>query len=152
MTKKIEFDDSRASSFRKRCDVLAFRSDDPFVFLKPWGTQKNERNAWVIVPLDENGDVTGGLFGCAASEFERTYKQCEPIGANRYKKTVTVRAYQPGFTFEVDTVLSNGWMEVSGSRALRPDAWVVRAPGGEIYPVENEEFVRCYVASSPSGE
>jgi hypothetical protein len=33
----VEFDPSRALRYEKVTAVLAFRSDDQFLFLKPWG-------------------------------------------------------------------------------------------------------------------
>ncbi len=65
----------------------------------------------------------------------------------RYRKKETVRAYQPGDAFEIDTVLPDGHIEVKGSKSDSYDAWVVRAPSGEIYPIEAAEFKRTYIES-----
>ncbi len=58
MRKKIEFDNSRARAYRKRMEVLAFRSDDPILFRKSWGEQNLRKDGWVIVPLTETRETT----------------------------------------------------------------------------------------------
>ncbi len=145
MTQKIQFDDSRARSFRKRLEVLAFRSDDPICFRKPWGEQDVRGDGWVIVPLSDTGEATQDVYGCDADVFAATYEPSPSLRPNRYRKTETVRAYQPGDAFEVDTVLSDGHVEVPRSQTDSYDAWIVRAPGDEIYPIEDSEFRRTYV-------
>lgn len=145
MTKQIHFDDNRARRYRKRLEVLAFRSDDPIYFRKSWGEQEVRRNGWVIVPLSDTGEATGDIYGCDAEVFTATYESSPSLRPNRYRKTETVRAYQPGDAFEVDTVLADGHIEVTGSRTDSYDAWIVRAPSGEIYPIEDAEFRRTYV-------
>lgn len=145
MTRKIQFDDSRASTYRKRLEVLAFRSDDPICFSKSWGKQDVRKNGWVIVPLSDTGEATNDIYGCDADVFAATYEASPSLRPNRYRKTETVRAYQPGDPFEIDTVLSDGHVEVPKSQTFSWKAWIVRAPGGEIYPVEDAEFRRTYV-------
>lgn len=145
MAQKIQFNDHRAQTYRKRLEVLAFRSDDPIRFYKTWGEQDVRKGGWVIVPLTETGEVTQDIYGCDADVFAATYEPSPSLRPNRYRKTETVRAYQPGDAFEIDTVLPDGHMEVTGSRTDSYDAWIVRAPSGEIYPVENSEFRRTYV-------
>lgn len=145
MVKKIQFDDSRARSYRKRLEVLAFRSNDPISFHKSWGKQDIRGGGWVIVPLLEKGEATHDIYGIDADIFAATYESSPSLRPNRYRKKETVRAYQPGDAFKVDTVLPDGHVEVVGSRTDSYDAWIVRAPSGEIYPIENEEFRRTYV-------
>lgn len=145
MRKTIQFDNSRARSYKKRSEVLAFRSEDPICFKKPWGDQELRSNGWLIVPLTENGDVTNDLYGCDADVFADTYEPSPSLRPNRYRKKETIRAYQPGDAFEIDTILPDGHVEVMGSGTDSYDAWVVRAPSGEIYLVEDEEFRRTYV-------
>jgi hypothetical protein len=145
MIKKIQFNDSRARTYRKRSEVLAFRSDDPFCFHKPWGKQNIRNNGWVIVPLTENGEVTQDIYGCDAKVFAATYEASPSQRPNRYRKKETIRAYQPGDAFEVDTVLADGHVEVTKSRTDSYDTWIVRAPNGEVYPIEDSEFKRTYV-------
>jgi len=145
MAKKIQFDNSRARSYRKRLEVLAFRSDDPVCFQKSWGKQDVRRDGWIIVPLLEAGEATGDIYGCDADVFAATYEASPSLRSNRYRKKEIVRAYQPGYAFEIDTVLPDGHVEVVRSRTDSYEAWIVRAPGGEIYPVEDSEFRRTYV-------
>lgn len=145
MAQKIQFNDARASSYRKRAEVLAFRSDSPICFRKSWGEQEVRKGGWVIIPLSDTGEATEDIYGCDADVFAATYQPSPSLRPNRYRKTETVRAYQPGEPFEIDTVLSDGHVEVVGSRSDSCDAWVIRAPSGEIYPVEDSEFRRTYV-------
>lgn len=145
MAKKIQFNDARARIYRKRLEVLAFRSDDPIHFHKSWGEQEVRGKGWVIVPLTEAGEVTTDLYGCDAAVFAKTYEPSPSLRPNRYRKKETVKAYQPGDAFEIDTVLPDGHVEVKGSHTDLHDAWIVKAPGGEIYPVEDKEFRRIYV-------
>lgn len=145
MTRKIQFDDSRARTFRKRLEVLAFRSDDPICFRKSWGEQDVRGDGWVIVSLSDTGEATQDIYGCDREVFAATYDPSPSLRPNRYRKRETVRAYQPGDAFEVDTVLPDGHVEVAGSQTDSYDAWIVCAPSGEIYPIEDSEFRRTYV-------
>ncbi len=145
MTQKIKFDDSRARTYRKRVEVLAFRSDDPMCFLKSWGKQDVRSEGWVIVPLSDTGVATHDVYGCDAEVFAATYEPSPSLRPNRYRKKETIRAYQPGVPFEIDTVLADGHVEVAGSRADSYDAWIVCAPSGEVYPIKDSEFRRTYV-------
>lgn len=145
MMQKIQFDDSRARSYRKRLEVLAFRSQDSFRFVKSWGEQNMRGGGWIIVPLTDTGEPTQDIYGCDAEVFAATYEPSPSLRPNRYRKKETVRAYQPGDAFEVDTVLEDGHVEVAGSRTDSYDAWIVRAPNGEVYPIEDAEFRRTYV-------
>lgn len=142
---KISFDDTKARTYRKRQQVLAFRSDDPINFHKSWGEQEIRAAGWIIVPLAVSGKPTGDLYGCDAGAFADTYEPSPSLKPNHYRKKETVRAYQPGEAFEVNTRLPDGFVEVSGSRSGSPDAWIVKAPGGELYPVEDVVFRRSYV-------
>src|SRR5947207_3375688 len=141
----LEFKDSRARTYRKRNEVLAFRSDDAILFRKPWGQQDLRAKGWVVVPLSETGEATGDIYGVDAEVFANTYEPSPSLRPNRYRKKDTVRAYQPGEPFQIDTVLPDGHVEVKGSRAGSYDTWAVRNPNGEIYPVEDAEFRRTYV-------
>ena len=142
---KIQFDDSRAKSYRKRLEVLAFRSADSILFRKSWGEQDVRGEGWVVVPLTETGEATQDLYGCDSEVFAATYEPSPSLRPNRYRKTETIRAYQPGDVFEVDTVLPDDHVEVTASRTDSYDAWIVRSPSGEVYPIEDVEFRRTYV-------
>ncbi len=150
--RKIQFDDSRACSYQKRVEVLAFRSDDSVSFRKPWGDQDVREGGWVIVPLTDDGEATSDIYGCDADTFTATYEPSTSLRPNRYRKKEIIRAYQPGDEFEVDTVLSDGHVEVKGSKAKSFDTWIVKAPGGEVYPIENDEFLRTYVEILKRGD
>ena len=99
----------------------------------------------MIIPLSDTEEATQDIYGCDADVFAATYEPSPSLRPNRYLKREKVRAYQPGGPFEVDTVLSDGHVEVAGARTESDDAWIVRAPGGETYIVENVEFGRTYV-------
>lgn len=144
MRRKIGFNDTRARTYQKVVEVLAFQSDDPVLFDKSWGKQEVRANGWIIVSLTETGEPTNDLYGCDAEVFAKTYEPSPSLRPNRYRKKEQVRAYQPGDPFEIDTVLPDGHVEVKGSGADSYDAWIVKAPGGEIYPVEDEAFRRTY--------
>jgi patatin-like phospholipase/acyl hydrolase len=148
----MQFDDSRARTYKKRIEVLAFRSDDSVSFHKPWGEQDIRGGGWVIVPLAENGGATGDIYGCDADTFVSTYEPSPSLRPNRFRKKETIRAYQPGNEFQVDTILSDGHVEVQGAKAGSYDTWIVKAPGGEVYPVESAEFLRTYVEVLEKGD
>jgi hypothetical protein len=145
MIKITEFNVSRARSFRKRMEVLAFRSEDPMCFRKPWGEQDVRAGGWIIVPLADTGNVTQDVYGIDAQIFSATYEPSPSLRPNQFRKIETILAYQPGEPFEVDTVLKDGHTEVKSSSTDSHDAWIVQAPDGETYPVENTEFRRTYV-------
>jgi uncharacterized protein len=145
LRKKIHFDEARASSYKKNLEVLAFLSRDPICFHKPWGDQEVRGKGWLIVPLTATGEVTNDLYGCDADVFNVTYEPSPSLRAHRFRKKETVRAYQPGDAFEIDTILPDGHIEVKASKSDSYDAWIVKAPSGELYPVENKEFRRTYV-------
>ena len=145
MSPAIEFDDSRARTYRKRLEVLAFSSRDAILFRKPWGDQDLRADGWVIVPLSDAGEPTGDIYGCDREAFARTYERSPSLRPNQYRKKETVRAYQPGEAFRVQTVLPDGHREVAASETRSNDAWIVRAITGEVYAIENAEFQRTYV-------
>ena len=151
MTRKITFDDSLARTYRKRTEILAFRSDDPFQFDKSWGTQRVRGGGWIIVPLSEDGSVGSDIYGCDADVFEATYETSPSQQQSRYRKKEAIRAYQPGHPFEIDTVLDDGHVEVETTRSLSPDGWIVRAPGGETYLIDNETFEKTYTEVEGNG-
>ncbi len=121
MKKNIQFDDSRARTYRKRLEVLAFRSNDPFLFQKSWGEQNIRTGGWVIVPLTDTGIPTQDIYGCDEEVFGSTYESSPSLRPNQYRKIATVRAYQPGDEFEIDTVLSDGHLEVDSSKSKSYD-------------------------------
>jgi hypothetical protein len=145
MAQKIQFDNSRARSYQKRLEVLAFCSDHQICFHKPWGQQDVRQKGWVIVPLSDTGKVSQDIYGCDADVFAATYEPSPSRRPNHYRKKETIRAYQPGIAFKVDTVLPDGHIEVVGSKTDSYDAWIVRASSGEVYPIEDSEFRRTYV-------
>jgi hypothetical protein len=99
----------------------------------------------VIVPLSDAGEATGDIYGVDADVFAKTYEPSPSLRPNRYRKKATVRAYQPGEPFRINTVLPDSHVEVKASRANAYDAWAVRNPDGEVYAVEDAEFRRTYV-------
>lgn len=145
MIKNLQFDNSQARTFRKRIEVLAFPSEDAFSFHKKWGTQKIRIGGWIIVPLDEEGGVTRDIYGCDATVFQDTYEPSPSLQENRYRKKESIQAYQPGHAFEINTVLADGHVETEKTRTTSSDAWVAKAPGGELYIIEDTEFQRTYV-------
>lgn len=142
---QIQFDDSRARSYQKRIEVLAFRSEGPVRFYKPWGEQQIRGQGWIIVPLTDAGEATKDIYGCDDEVFSETYELSPSLRPNRYRKKDTIKAYQPGSPFEIDTILSDGHVEVKDSRTDSYDAWIVKARRGEVYLIENYEFRRTYV-------
>lgn len=144
MTAKIEFDDGRARTYRKRSEVLAFKSDAGVTHHKPWGEQKIRPNGWIVVPLADDGTPTLDVYGIDEKEFERTYEPSPSLRPNQFWKTETIRAYQPGTPFTVETVLQDGYVEAEIVSSNSHDAWVVRAPSGELYIIENPKFKRIY--------
>ena len=66
-----------ASEFRPTTTVAAFRTDDPIVFTKPWGTSVAKSGDYVVV----GGD--GDLFAMDSDAFGRTYERVEGTGDDR---------------------------------------------------------------------
>ena len=145
MKKAIQFDDTQARAFRKKVEVMAFQSQDAITFHKTWGEQEVRAGSWIIVSLTKEGNPTGDVYGCDAEVFADTYEPSDSSKPHIYRKKQIINAYQPGHAFCLDTVLSDGHVEVKGSSTDSEDAWVVKAPGGEAYIIENKEFRRTYV-------
>ena len=133
----VKFDPSRALCYEKVTTVLAFRSDDQFIFLKPWGRQKLPAGSWVLVPL-RNGIPTGDLYGCHPEAFASTYKPAHSREAHGYEKWTKIEACQPGKPFAVRTVVS-GDVETDPAIGGAED-WLVRNPGGEVYVIADAAF------------
>lgn len=148
MRQKIQFDESKAKKYRKRLEVLAFKSADPIVFHKSWGDQQLRSGGWIIVSLTENGEPSGDIYGCDAKVFNETYEPVPDKTPHRFRKTELICAYQPGHAFEVDTVLADGHIEVKGAHSDMSDAWVVQAPNGEVYIIQDAKFQNMYVQTS----
>ena len=144
MSEPIVFDDTQARTFRKRVEVLAFRSGDAFQFDKDWGNQEVRSGGWVIVPLSDEDEPLSDIYGCDSDVFSRTYEASPSQRPYRYRKKEFVRAYQPGRPFTVSTVLSDGHVEVKKSTADAFDSWIVQAASGEVYPIDDAEFRRTY--------
>lgn len=142
---KIHFNDAKARTFRKRVEVLAFRSEDSVIFEKKWGEQRLREGSWIIIPLTDDGRVTQDIYGCDGAVFPETYERSPSLRPNQFRKKETVQAYQPGVAFEIDTILPDGYVEVASSKADSCDSWIVKGPKGELYPIENDEFRRTYV-------
>ena len=145
MADEIRFNDARARTYRKRTEVLAYRSDDAFRFTKSWGDQVVRPGSWVIVPLSDDGTPSQDIYGCDADVFAETYEPSGSLRPHRFRKKETVRAYKPGQPFAVKTVLADDHVEVESAASEGFEGWVVRAPGGETYPVDDETFTRTYV-------
>src|SRR5687768_12998175 len=98
----LEFDKSLAKAYCKTSQVLAFRSDDAFVFHKPWGVQNLPEGSWILVPL-KDGRPTGDVYGCNPEAFVATYRLAGGDQQHTYEKHALVYAYQPGKPFAVKT-------------------------------------------------
>ena len=145
MIEIIKFDNSRARTYRKRVEVLAFQADAPITYHKSWGNQEVRTSGWVIVPLTEDGDSTQDIYGCDSDVFDATYEASPSERPNCYRKKETIRAYQPGDSFKITTKLSDGHVEVKETSTADQDAWIVQAPGKELYIIDNNEFARTYI-------
>ena len=144
MKNSIQFDDSKAHSYRKKLEVLAFKTNDPITFHKPWGDQTLRSEGWVIISLTDEGHPNGDIYGCDSAVFKKTYELATTESSNIFRKTGHIRAYQPGRPFVVKTILEDGHVEVETAHTHSSDAWIVKAPDGEIYIIEKEEFKRIY--------
>lgn len=143
--KKIAFEDRRARTYRKKAEVLAFRSEAAFSFSKSWGEQQVRETGWVIVPITSTGEASNDIYGCDADVFAETYEPSPSLRPNRYRKKETIRAYQPGEPFEIETKLADGHVEVKESSTDSYTTWLARNPSGEIYTIEDEVFRTTYV-------
>ena len=137
----VSFDATRARRFRKRAEILAFRSDDAITYHKSWGTQEVPANSWVAIPLDQSGAPTGNVYGIDGEVFASTYVPAADK-PHVYRKTATVEAYQPGHAFVVRTEVGDR-VETQAATG-GPSTWLLRNPGGEVYPVEDDIFRRDY--------
>jgi hypothetical protein len=137
----IDFDPLQGVPYEKTTEVLAFRSDDQFIFLKPWGRQELPAGSWVLVPL-RDGVPTGDLYGCHPEAFASTYRPVQSGGAHKYEKCAQIDAYQPGTPFAVRTVVS-GAIETDPAIGGAQD-WLVRNPGGELYVIADAVFRSTY--------
>jgi hypothetical protein len=135
-----EFDQSLAKAYRKTARIVAFRSDDAFVFYKPWGVQHLPEGSWVIIPVID-GRPTGDVYGCHREAFVSTYR---PVmnHPHTYEKHALVQAYQPGRPFTVRTIVA-GYPETDPATGGATD-WLVQNPGGEIYIVNDVIFRATY--------
>ena len=137
----ITFDESLAKKYSKVSRVLAFRSDDAFVFQKPWGVQDLPEGSWIIIPLLE-GRPTGDVYGCNREAFVRTYRTVDGNHPNTYEKHAVVRAYQVGRPFFIRTIVG-GYAETDPAIG-GPTDWLVQNPGGEIYAISDVIFRSTY--------
>jgi hypothetical protein len=64
------------------------------------------------------------------------------LAAPVYRKHAVVEARQVTETEEISTVLADGTFETN--QTVEPGQWVITNPGGEIYAIKNEKFVRRY--------
>lgn len=137
----LQFDRSLAKPYRKTSRVLAFRSDDAFVFHKPWGVQSLPEGSWIIVPL-KDGRPTGDVYGCNSKSFVRTYKLANADQQYTYEKHAVVYAYQPGEPFAIRTKVDD-FIETDPAIGDATD-WLVQNPGGETYIISNITFRSTY--------
>ena len=142
------FASHRAKRFRKRSEVLAFRSDDAITFHKSWGTQNVRAGGWVLVPVGSGGRPSGDVYGCDEEVFKNTYAPSPSGRDSAYIKTAEVSAYQPGYAFTTPTEIR----DADGTTHLEteiesggPTDWFVQNPGGETYVVSDEAFRETYV-------
>lgn len=140
----LDFDKSLARPYRKMSQVLAFRSDDTFVFHKPWGEQRLPVGSWIIVPLSD-GRPTGDVYGCNPEAFVATYAPAAARQQHTYQKNVVVYAYQPGEPFAVRTKVDD-FTETDPATGGATD-WVVQNPGGETYIISDAVFHATYELS-----
>jgi hypothetical protein len=143
--KKIEFNNYCARTYRKKAEVLAFRSEAAFTFAKSWGEQKVRETGWIIVPIAADGEVSHDLYGCDADTFAETYEPSPSMRPNRYRKKETIRAYQPGEPFETETKLKDSHVEVEKSSVDSNTTWLAKNPSGEIYTIVDQVFRNTYI-------
>jgi hypothetical protein len=137
----LEFDSTLAKAYRKTSRVLAFRSDDAFVFRKPWGVQELPEGSWIIVPLSD-GRPTEDVYGCHRESFVSTYRPVAADQPHTYEKHAEVDAYQPGKPFAVKTIVAD-FVETDPATGGDTD-WMVRNPGGEVYIISDVVFRSTY--------
>jgi len=144
MHKRVVFDDSKGSTFRKTAPTMAVLNEEGAIYFKSWageGGQSFPGSHMTMIALKDDAPC-GNVYGCALDEFNSTYVAS---GApNIFRKAATIRAYQPGFAFEVTTTTDDNNVEVAENRH-DANSWIVQNPGGEIYGISDEEFRRTYV-------
>lgn len=120
--------------------VLAYRSEHPFTFCKPWGIQDMPAGSWLIVPLN-SGAPSGDIYGCHPDAFAETYRELPSVGPNAFEKHAVVQAWQPGIPFSVVTEIA-GRVEAAVIGTITD--WVLMNPGTELYVVSEVVFNASY--------
>lgn len=128
-------DDSTGSAYRTKTGDDALRKHvllirEPADYKVPWGDQSFDRPHMAV-----QCDMP---YGIHLDEFESTHIQ---VGEDLYVKSAKIRALQLTEETEIITMVSGE----EESRSLVPAGeWIVRNPGGEVYPVPDEEFRSKY--------
>ncbi len=106
------------------------KSEGPADYVLSWGNQSFDK-AHMVVQCDKP-------YGIAIAEFDATHVR---VGEDLYMKVARVHALQLDAETEVVTLVGGK----EESRSLSPaGTWVVRNPGGEVYPVPDGEFQSKY--------
>jgi len=135
MLELLEFDDTKAATYRKVAEVAAFPVDRELEFTLGGGqTQVIRPGGWVVL------DADGRAHGVDGKVFADTYVR---VGPQRFRKTATVRAYCVPRPFTLETTLQDGFAESSLSE-FPAGSWAVRNPGGEVYVIDADVFPRLY--------
>jgi len=125
----------------KATEVLAFRSDDQFAFLKLWGRPRMPAGSWVLVPF-EDGTLTGDLYGCDHEAFTKSYKPARSGEAHKYERCGVIQACQRGTRLAPRTIV-NRFVETDPAIGGDQD-WLVRNPGGEVWVIADAIFRSTY--------
>lgn len=143
----MEFDQTKAQTYRKRALVRAYKADCAATYFKSWAGEKGQvmdGPHMVMIPLDAHLRPMNEVYGCAMTEFEETYTEdFAASGLDVYKKTATIEAYQPGVAFDFQTVMKSGHVEIPEGKGTATD-WFIRNPSGECYALNEHEFLRTY--------
>lgn len=145
----MEFDRSKAQTYRMKGRTRAYKSDCAATYFAPWAGKEGQvmdGPHMVMIPLDPTMTMRpyGRVYGCAMTEFEETYTEdFAASGLDVYKKTATIEAYQPGVAFDFQTVMKSGHVEVPEGKGTATD-WFIRNPSGECYALNEHEFLRTY--------
>jgi hypothetical protein len=120
----------RAASYRRVGRVRARRLDAGLHWNCSTGSElSGSAGDWLV--LDEHGDERTVRDG----EFRASHKS---LGAGRWERTGTFRAWPVSEELLVRTV--------EGRATARPGDWIVEGPGGERWPVADQQFRRSYEA------
>lgn len=120
-----------AKLYRKKTLVFAYKSKDPVIVQKSWGTGEGKKGDYILVgPGDD-------VYTCDASIFRNTYSLVDPDQPHLYRKTGSIWALLMNRDFLMETL--------EGMEHGCQGDWIAQNPiDGEQWPIAAETFKNMY--------